>query len=793
MNLGSVLGGNVKHHVLFTTLSRCVGEIRFIRTLAQRVPTTTRIHRGRYSGNLWAAGHVGARRRNHSQSWRQCLRHRERMLRPASTFYFEPGVFRGLSLAPKNGQTFIGAEGAVLNGSAALTNWTQSGNLWVIGGQTQQGPVNTSAEFLPTTERPGHPDSVFLDNVALTPVDALSKVVPGTFYLNYATDQIYIADNPAGHTVEAGKLTDAFHGNATNVTIENLVIEKYDPEIGSGAINAGQNWTIQNNEVRLNYAVGITVQSGGQILNNYVHDNGEVGVGGYGNNILVQDNELASNGFWSGIDPTWEAGGLKFAQTNNLVVRGNYSHDNNGSGMWSDIDSIDTLYEDNLVVHNTINGISYEISYSAIIRNNTLIGNGYGDTRGWGWGANINIQNSSNVQVYGNRVDMTGGGNGIILIQQNRGSGAYGFYTTTNNQIHDNIIVDRDANGAVGGFADYNLSGMLNGGNTWSNNQYFMSDGSGRFEWGGDKTFAQFKTAAHETGSISQNYPDTSSWLTLPDDTAGPIVSAGQLLVIGTGQTSSGLTVLNSGTVVVSGGMLSAATVSSGGLEVVALNLAIGDTISNGGQQVISSLGIASATTVMAGGQQLVGASGLAFGAIVSSGGKQIVSANGFASSTTLASGGSAVVSTGGVGGAMLASGGFISVMSGGVTNSTTAVSNGAEVVFASGSANNTFVSANGFLTVLSGAVASSTIVRSSGVEIVSSGGLLSATTISSGGTLIVSGTASGTVGSGGDQQVWRSAVNGVFSAGNEIVENGGVTTSTTISSGVVQTCPPAA
>ena len=431
-----------------------------------------------------------------------------------ATFYFEPGVYRGVSLAPKDGQTFIGAEGAILNGSAVLTNWTQSGNLWVIGGQTQQGPVNSSAEFLPSTQRPGHPDSVFLDNTPLKPVDALSKVVPGTFYLDYAADKIYIADNPAGHTIEAGKLTDAFHGNAMNVTVQNLVIEKYDPEIGNGAINGDQSWTIQNNEVRLNYSVGITVQDGSQVIGNYVHDNGEVGVGGGGNNVLVQGNELASNGFWSGIDPLWEAGGLKFAQTDNLVVRGNYSHDNNGSGLWGDIDSINTLYEDNVVVHNTINGISYEISYNAIIRNNTLVGNGYGDTRGWGWGSEINIQNSQNVQVYGNRVDMTGGGNGIVLIQQNRGSGAYGTYTTTGNQIHDNIIVDHDGHGYIGGFADYNQSGMLNGGNTWSNNQYFMSDGGGRFQWGGSETFPQFKAAAHETGSISQSYPDTSGWLT---------------------------------------------------------------------------------------------------------------------------------------------------------------------------------------------------------------------------------------------------------------------------------------
>ena len=111
---------------------------------------------------------------------------------------------------------------------------------------------------MPGTQRPGNPETVFLDNTPLKPVDALSKVVPGTFYFDYAADKIYIADNPTGHTVEAGKLTDAFHGSATNVTVQNLVIEKYDPQIQDGAIRGGQGWTIRDNEVRLNYAVGIT-------------------------------------------------------------------------------------------------------------------------------------------------------------------------------------------------------------------------------------------------------------------------------------------------------------------------------------------------------------------------------------------------------------------------------------------------------------------------------------------------------------------------------------------------------
>ena len=146
---------------------------------------------------------------------------------------------------------------------------------------------------------------------------------------------------------------------------------------------------------------------------------GEMGLGGSGDNILIQGNEIARNGGWSGLSPEWEGGGFKFGFTNNLVVRDNYSHDNIGFGMWTDTDNINTLYENNLLVHNSWGGISHEISYDAVIRNNTLIGNGYGDPRGWLWGAEIQIQNSQNVNVYGNKVDMTGGGvSGIALIQQ---------------------------------------------------------------------------------------------------------------------------------------------------------------------------------------------------------------------------------------------------------------------------------------------------------------------------------------------------------------------------------------
>ena len=231
-----------------------------------------------------------------------------------ATFYFEPGVYRGVSINPKDGQTFLGAEGAVLNGSAVLTDFTQSRNLWVIGGQTQQGQRQATDEGAPGAMRAGYPETVFVDNKPLKPVDALSKVVSGTFYFDYNADKIYIADNPAGHVIEAGKLADAFHGNAQNVTVKNFVVEKYDAPIQHGAIHGASSWTIENNEVRLNYGVGIIAHDNSKIVGNFVHDNGEMGLGGTGNNILVEGNEIAKNGFWSGIDVLWEGGGFKFAR-----------------------------------------------------------------------------------------------------------------------------------------------------------------------------------------------------------------------------------------------------------------------------------------------------------------------------------------------------------------------------------------------------------------------------------------------------------------------------------------------
>lgn len=449
-----------------------------------------------------------------------------------STFWIEAGEHRMQSVTPKDNDHFIGEQGAVLNGSMLITDFEHEGRNWVATGQTQEGDRRGTEFAVPGAERAGYPETFFIDDRPLTPVDSLDRVTSGTFYFDYDTDKIYFADDPTGHRVEAGVSPFAFAGPAAGVVVENLVVEKYSTPTQAGTIgydSSAEGWTIRNNEVRLNYGVGVYAGSDSTIAGNYIHDNGQMGAGASGAHILVEGNEIAHNGYFAGTDSNWEGGGAKFAETDNLTVRGNYSHDNNGYGLWTDINTIDTLYEGNTVVDNVSGGINHEISYAATIRDNVAIGNGREGT-GWLWNGGIQIQNSQNVDVYGNYVDSSEAGNGITLIQQDRGTGNHGDWTTTGNTVHDNVIVDATpGDGASGSIADHDRAGLISGGNTFDDNRYYIADPSGEhWAWAdGFYDWNQYRAISGQDGNSTIS-------AVLPHAPAVPVSAAGGTLALGT-------------------------------------------------------------------------------------------------------------------------------------------------------------------------------------------------------------------------------------------------------------------
>jgi hypothetical protein len=132
----------------------------------------------------------------------------------------------------------------------------------------------------------------------------------------------------------------------------------------------------------------------------------------------------------------WEAGGMKW-DFGQVTIRNAYVHDNDCRGLWADMNAHDAVIEHNLVEHNLTEGIFYEISHDAVIRDNQVYRNGYA-VDGWYWDAGINVNASFNVEVYGNR--LSGNYNGITGVQQDRPDSTPPAHLLDNVHVHDNLI-----------------------------------------------------------------------------------------------------------------------------------------------------------------------------------------------------------------------------------------------------------------------------------------------------------------------------------------------------------------
>jgi Right handed beta helix region len=409
-----------------------------------------------------------------------------------TTFCFNPGTYRMTTyILPKNNDVFLGLSlAADLNGSQLVTSWTQSGNYWVVANQPQLIAQTSDVCADGTFNACQFADAVFLDNNPLNRVMSLAAVMPGTFYRDYESKQIYIADNPTGHSLEAVVCSRPFLANGTGVdgvTIQGLTIEKFAGDT-SGAVQGRATWTIQGNEVRLNHGDGINAS--GNILGNYSHDNGDFGLeGGYASTAMnVQGNEFAFNNWANFLN----GGGAKFEYATNLIVRNNYSHDNTGPGFHTDADSLTVLYEYNHTKNNVNAGLQHEISWDAIIRYNlfedeiaAIPASGSGSL----WDHNsIGILNSSNVQIYGNTFSSST--NGIAAVLDVRGNSTHGPHTgqpylLQNLDVHDNTF-SAIANSAAGILksASYDNSVYTSWNNHFANDIYELADLSGLyFTW----------------------------------------------------------------------------------------------------------------------------------------------------------------------------------------------------------------------------------------------------------------------------------------------------------------------
>jgi hypothetical protein len=354
-----------------------------------------------------------------------------------ATLCFAAGTFRlDAPLTPKDGQRLMARQGATLNGARVVSDWEGDGASWRATGDLPAEPI-LHGECLGGMDC-RHAEAVFADGRPLQRAMSRDDLTAGRFWADYESNEIWIADDPHGRTIEVARTDAALTGNVKAVLVDGFIVEKFANSAQRGAIHAQGDWTIQHNEVRLNHGAGVHTD-GGEVLRNHIHHNGQLGLLGTGNGQLVQGNEIDHNNT-AGFSFLWEAGGTKFAVTDGLVVRNNRVHHNLGPGLWTDINNINTLYERNVVHDNTSHGIFHEISYDAVIRDNLITDNGGGEPLA-GWGdAGIRIAASPDVEVYGNV--LAGNENAIMLIQQVREDwpSPHGPHVLRDIDVHDNDI-----------------------------------------------------------------------------------------------------------------------------------------------------------------------------------------------------------------------------------------------------------------------------------------------------------------------------------------------------------------
>lgn len=340
-----------------------------------------------------------------------------------ATICFASGDYRlSAPLYPAAGQTLVGAKGATLIGSKTLTGFSSAGGgdysaayegeLGEKSGECRSG--NGGACRMP--------NALFLDGRPLRRVMSKAALTGESFWYDSADHEFVIAFAPSNHRIEVAVTPTAIAAKEAadvDVTLEGLTVERFANRAQHGAIEAdASGWTIRGDTVELNHGPGISSEGYTLIEDVDASENGQEGISGTGADMSVIHCAIDRNN-WAGFDPGWEAGGGKWSAATELVVRDNRVRDNQGPGLWSDVDSAGVTYEDNDVAGNERAGIFFEISEAGRIEGNHVSSNGFGMNT-WLWGSGILLAASHDVLVSGNQ--LVNNADGIGLIQQDRGT-----------------------------------------------------------------------------------------------------------------------------------------------------------------------------------------------------------------------------------------------------------------------------------------------------------------------------------------------------------------------------------
>jgi hypothetical protein len=318
--------------------------------------------------------------------------------------------------------------------------------------------------------------------------DSKEELEEGSFFIdsinNFSFIRLFENEDPNNHIITTSVRDTGIYipgnFNVSYVSIIGFNISYQANPIGWGGLSAaGTNLIIENNSFTWTNGIGLYLRvSNTSVKNNFLAYNGEMGMGGGGDSNVYDGNILYNNNL-KNICWTWEGGGMKLTRLTNSILKNFHSSNNNGPGIWLDIDNYNNVIENSIVHDDLAAGIMVEISGvngRNIVRNNIV----YNTKFNSGYGFGILVQNSDNTSIYNNLV-YNNSDSGIDLHWHSRvkNSSTGELYTMRDNIFKNNILfnnvnyqsfVDADNELVNNNFADYNLYyGSLNSKTNWEN------------------------------------------------------------------------------------------------------------------------------------------------------------------------------------------------------------------------------------------------------------------------------------------------------------------------------------
>lgn len=277
------------------------------------------------------------------------------------------------------------------DGTRRVDGFTPAANGFVASGwdvefdssptDTKGAPDGTAPgwRFLnPDFPMAAHPDMVWIGDREQKQVGSLAALTPGTFYVDYATDKLYLGSDPGEQEVRASDLQSAFSLRAPGTVLRGFGIQRYANSVWQqGVVTAyWERMTLDNMTILDSATGGIGFfKPNSTIKNTTIDGSGQLGIHvSYADNF-VMDNVSVTDSNDENFNPAPSAGAIKVGTTRGVVLRNSELLRTAGNQFWADQSTFDITVTGNEIMDGGRYGIVLEISSVATVADNIVAGN----------------------------------------------------------------------------------------------------------------------------------------------------------------------------------------------------------------------------------------------------------------------------------------------------------------------------------------------------------------------------------------------------------------------------------